>query len=143
MTDESFPHLPEGMIPGSKNSRSEEFFHGTTEHLKAGDVIRPTHGSRIKPTFPHDSSSHHAYATKHEDNAWSYAEKAFYSRDTGHPRVYQVEPVDRKTVEEDPLTNSGGRLRGNYEGDMRSTKGWRVVSERQMPEHMGKPEDWR
>lgn len=119
------------------SERSESFFHGTTAHLRPGDNIAPNR----KPMFPSDTERGYTYATPHEDKAWSYAEKAWHSSDSGHPRVYEVAPTGAH--EPDPLTDQHGRMRGNYEGDRRSQSPWRVLSERQMPEHMGTPEDWR
>ena len=104
-------------------SRGDEFFHGTTAHLRKGAIIRPGR----KPNFQGESSPEHSYATTSEEHGWDYAEKAFYSTDKGHPRVYQVEPVNHEDVEDDPLTyehgTMAGKLRGNYEGDKRSRSG--------------------
>lgn len=123
-------------------AREEHFFHGTTEHLRPGAKVLPVGQLRGKtPTFPHDTSREHAYATSEEANAWNYAEKAWHSTDRGIPRVYEVAPLGDH--EPDPTHDERGRSRGNYETDRRSRVGWKVISERQMPEHMGSPEDWK
>lgn len=122
-------------------SRGEEFFHGTTAHLKVGAVIAPGR----KPNYAGESSPEHAYATTSEEHGWDYAEKAWHASDKGHPRVYQVAPIGE--VEKDPTEyetgSMAGRSRGNYDTDVRSRQGFKVLSERQMPEHMGTPEDWK
>ncbi len=130
---------PEGskLIRPSSN-RASEFFHGTTEHLEPGDVVAPG-GGPLK--FPQETNRRYAYATPSEDNAWNYAEKAFHASDSGHPRVYQVEPLGRHT--RDPEYDRGGNSRGNFRDDRRSKAGWKVVGERKMPESMGNPDDWR
>lgn len=123
-------------------AREEHFFHGTTEHLRPGDKILPVGQLRgKKPTFPHDTSREHAYATPHESSAWHYAEMSWHATDRGVPRVYQVTPLGDH--EPDPTHDQHGRYRNNREGDRRSRAGWKVVSERQMPEHMGTPDEWK
>jgi|JI10StandDraft_1071094.scaffolds.fasta_scaffold549906_1 hypothetical protein len=119
--------------------RSEHFYHGTTEHFAPGDTVLPAsqHGGRV--TFHSDTSPDQAYATESPDDAWDYAElsHAWKVNDSRPPfpvpRVYKVAPVGQ--YETDPT--------GKWDGDRRSSAGWRVVSEEQMPEHMGPPEDWR
>lgn len=118
-------------------SRSENFFHGTTSHLSLGDVIEPGRAA----TFPHDTDPRYSYATTDATTAWDYAEKAWHATDKGAPRVYRVEPMGRHS--KDPQVDRSGRMRGNHPTDRRSRSGWKVVGEEEMPESMGKPEDWR
>jgi hypothetical protein len=132
-----------------KKRGEEQFFHGTISPLKPGTVIEPTgKSSWRKPRFPHDTDPAYAYATGH-DEAWDYAEKAWNMASgnlttpttPGHPRVFQVEPLGEH--EQDPSRTAQGDLRNTFEADRRSKAGWKVISEVQMPEHMGTPEDWR
>jgi rifampin ADP-ribosylating transferase len=124
----------------NRNLNPDQFFHGTVRKFSPGDVIAPGHSSN----FGAESDPRYAYATGTEPGAWSYAEKAWHadpSGTSGPPRVYEVEPIGRHS--KDPQVDSSGRSRGNYEKDRRSKNGWRVKTERPMPESMGSPEDWR
>lgn len=122
-------------------TRAQEFFHGTTAHLKPGDVVAP--GKR--PVFPNETDTRYSYATSDQDTAWHYAEIAWNARDTGVPRVYQVEPLGRHSKDPQVGVMPGGTTysRDNFSTDRRSKHGWRVLSEVQMPSHMGDPEDWK
>jgi hypothetical protein len=118
--------------------RADHFYHGTVEHLSPGDTVLPSSKAR-KPLNHGIGDPDMAYATKSEDSAWNYASLAHdwhVNRvERGpfpHPRVYEVAPAGAH--EEDPNTPGGS--------DHRSPHGWKVLSERQMPEHMGEPEDW-
>ena len=120
-----------------------EYFHGTTQTFKPGDHITPAsqHGKGV--AFPNMTSREHAYATPDESTAWHYAEAAWNNADIGgtHPKVYRVKPLGH--TEDDPTHDQYGASRGTFTGDVRSKHGFEVVGEQPMPEHMGKPEDWR
>lgn len=118
---------------------SEKFYHGTTREGLSTVTPADHHGEKVM--FPHDTDHGHAYASSNEDDAWGYAEKAWNASSTGVPRVYEVKPTG--THEKDPATDHMGRSRGNFEGDVRSKDGFRVVREMPMPEHMGPQEDWK
>lgn len=127
----------------SQDALSEEQFeghlyHGTVEHVR-GAVTPLASRKGGRATFPSDTDPEYAYATKKPEDAWNYAEKAWHASDRGHPRVFKVKP--RGPVEKDPAFGEHGS-RSNYEGDVRSKHGFDVVSEEQMPEHMGTPEEW-
>ena len=117
----------------------QQFFHGTIREGLSEIVPASTHGKGA--VFPSVTSTAHAYATPDVSNAWHYAEMAWNAAGSGIPRVYQVEPLGEH--EEDPAVDGKGNPRGNFSGDRRSTKGWRVTREVPMPENMGTPEDWR
>lgn len=119
-----------------------KFYHGTT--IPNVKRVLPANVHKGDVAFPHDTSREHAYATTNHDDAWDYAEKTWNADDHGRrPRVYEVKPIGgMKHVEEDPRFDSRGNARGNYQNDYRSKKGWHVVREVKMPEHMGDPEDW-
>jgi hypothetical protein len=128
----------------SQEALNEEQFEG---HLYHGTATNPsTHihpqsqKSWIKPTFPSDTDPDYTYATRHAADAWSYAEKAWHSRDTGVPRVFRVRPTG--PVEKDPAFGQHGS-RSNYAGDVRSKHPMEILGEEEMPERMGKPEEWR
>ena len=111
------------------------YYHGTVAHLP--EEVTPGR----KPIFPSDTEHGYVYATPHKSSAWNYAEKAWHATDYGHPRVYKVSATG--PMEVDPRRNVHEQLRSNYEGDVRSRHPLKVVSEEEMPEHMGRPEDWR
>lgn len=129
------------------HTNGDQFFHGTAGDPTIGGlakdpVISPANQrSWGTVTFPSDTDPDYAYATTDESSAWAYAEKAWGTRAAGIPRVFQVDPLGEH--EEDPAYDQRGASRSNYQGDRRSKAGWRVVREIPMPEHMGKPEDWR
>lgn len=109
-----------------------QFFHGTTHGFEPGDTVTPRGSSRF---FASDHDGSHAFATKDPSDAWDYAEKAWHHSDKGHPRVFQVEPVDDYEV--DPHEQNHDKKW------LRSGTGFRVTGEVTMPEDMGAPEDWR
>jgi rifampin ADP-ribosylating transferase len=122
----------------SEENRSQ-YFHGTVSRFRRGDVILPSAVTRRSPTFPADTDTNFAYATADRSNAAAYAEKAWNTQERGVPRVYRVEPLGG--VEEDPQYGPDGH-RGNYEGDVRSKAGFRVMSEHRLPEFADE-DDWR
>lgn len=105
------------------------YYHGTTaEDL---EEIHPNHGTGGNfGKFIHEPG--HAYATG-KDSAWHYATQAADAYG-GTPRVYEVAP--KGPVEEDPIVDAHGRLRGNNSDDVRSRHGFTVVGEEEMPEHL-------
>lgn len=119
-------------------ARDEHFYHGTVEHLTPGDTVLPASKAGV-PLNHKISSKDHAYATTDEMGAWDYAEMAHgwhVNRSQPPfkiPRVYEVEPLGEHEAD----TNAG-----TYSGDRKSTEGWRVLNERQMPGEMGDPEEW-
>jgi GNAT superfamily N-acetyltransferase/predicted SprT family Zn-dependent metalloprotease len=139
------PSAPDHEEPEEDPTARATFYHGTVHPFRPGSVVRPAaeHGRGV--TFASDTDPGHAYATADRDDAWTYAEKAhgWYNtrrrpgQPTRIPRVYEVEPVRRDSVGLDP------QGRGNNPGDVRSPHGFRVLREVPMPEHMGKPADWR
>lgn len=75
--------------------RSESFFHGTASHIT--DAVRP--GLQVgKTVWGRTGESHgqpseeHAFATSHEDEAWSFAKFAGGADKTRRARVYTVAP---------------------------------------------------
>jgi hypothetical protein len=130
-------------MPADEHISNEQFFHGTISPLKVGDTVEPANKtSWRKPRFPNETHPDYAYATD-ESTAWHYAELGWHnaSGSPSHPKVFQVEPLGEH--EPDPHYDEGGRLRDNFSADRRSKAGWRVTGEVPMPEHMGKPEEWR
>lgn len=125
----------------SHRALGPQFFHGTTEELKEGDTVLPAAKSGRKVVHMSMTDPEYAYATDKPETAWHYAELAWNHSDTGHPRVYAVSPLGEH--EEDPQVDERGNWRSNFEGDRRSRHGWKIEGELPMPEHMGKPEDWR
>ena len=135
-------HGPEHDPHAGPPKTEEKFYHGTT--VPNVKKILPANVHKGHVVFPGDTSTEHAYATTKHDDAWNYAEKA-WSGDPHQrrPRVYEVKPIGGlKHVEEDPRFTETGRSRSNNANDYRSKKGWHVVREVPMPEHMGDPEDW-
>jgi hypothetical protein len=65
---------------------SKPLFHGTTENMKPGDVIKPT------PQVI--SGLTEAYATHNYDEAYNYAGARALGRNTLFGSVYEVEPVE-------------------------------------------------
>jgi hypothetical protein len=135
-------HGPEHDPHAGPPKEDQKFYHGTT--VPNVKKILPANAHKGHVVFPGDTSLEHAYATTKHDDAWDYAEKA-WSGDPHQrrPRVYEVKPIGGlKHVEEDPRFTESGRTRSNNANDYRSKKGWHVVREVPMPEHMGDPEDW-
>jgi GNAT superfamily N-acetyltransferase len=135
-------HDPHAGLPEQQKDVPPKYYHGTCIPGVTHVLPANRHGGPV--VFASDTSRDHAYATTNHDDAWSYAEKAWSADDHGRrPRVYEVKPIGgHRHVEVDPRTNPDGTFRSNYANDYRSRKGWRVVREMPMPEHMGDPEDW-
>lgn len=117
-----------------------QYFHGTVSRFRRGDVILPSAVTRRSPNFPSETDTDFAYATTDRSNAADYAEKAWSAQSKGSPRVYRVEPLG--SVEEDPQYGPDGHHRGNWETDVRSKAGFRVMSEHRLPEFADE-DDWR
>jgi hypothetical protein len=118
------------------------YYHGTVERFEPGHKILPA--SQTDGYTNYDKTdSRYAYATEDEETAWDYAEKAWHAQSgpSQHPRVYRVSPLGRHS--KDPEYDKGGNHRGNWSYDRRSKHGWQVEEELPMPDHMGKPEEWR
>jgi hypothetical protein len=126
-------------MSAEENLSPQQFFHGTTQaglkHVKpavkhGGAVVHP------------ETDKSFAYATNDEATAWAYADDAYHRADgnSGPPRVYSVVP--QGAHEKDPSHDDAGRSRGNFEGDIRSQKGFRVLKELEMPDDMGMRKDW-
>lgn len=130
--------------PPERPSLGHEYYHGTTRHFEPGERILPAAQHGRGSVFPYESSPEHAYATMNPSDAWHYAELAWNEGDPqpgDHPKVYRVRPISEH--EHDPMYDDRGRSRGNFEGDVRSRHGFEVLDEVPMPEHMGRPKDWR
>lgn len=125
-----------------KAEKPPKYYHGTV--LEGLTHVHPAnkHGGPV--AFASDTDKNYAYATTSHDDAWNYAQKVWGGDDHGRrPRVYEVKPIGgHKHVEVDPQFDKHGRSRGNNSSDFRSKRGWKVVREVPMPEHMGDPEDW-
>lgn len=111
------------------------FYHGTTlsPFRETPDVIRPSGGPPIHPGV---TDPRYAYATTDLSAARAYAEMAWQSREEGFPAVLKVVPLGH--VENDPRYDTNGNSRGNFEGDKRSSSGFRVVGK--LP--FGDEEEW-
>lgn len=125
-----------------KTKAPPKYYHGTVHENLTHVHPASKHGGPV--AFASDTDKNYAYATTSHDDAWNYAQKVWGGDDHGRrPRVYEVKPIGgHKHVEVDPQFDEHGRSRGNNESDFRSKRGWKVVREVPMPEHMGDPEDW-
>jgi len=109
--------------------QAPRYYHGTTEEDL--EEVHPNHGTGGNfGKFIHEPG--YAYATG-KDSAWHYAVRAADAYG-GTPHVYEVAP--KGPVEEDPISDAHGNLRGNFHDDMRSKHGFQVVGEEEMPEHL-------
>jgi hypothetical protein len=123
-------------------SGPSKFYHGTT--VPGVTHILPADQHHDHVVFPGVTDTSYSYASTKPEDAWDYAEKAWNADNEGRrPRVYEVRPMGgMKHVEEDPQHDEQGKHRFNNQNDFRSKKGWKVVREVPMPEHMGDPEEW-
>lgn len=117
-------------------------FHGTTVAGLVGKTLLPAARSGRKPLYIAETDPEYAYATS-EDHVWHYAEAAWRCADNGIPRAYEVEPLDPRDVEEDPMYADNGECRSVFADDRRSRSGFRVVRELPMPDDMGPADEWR
>jgi hypothetical protein len=69
---------------------SKPLFHGTTENLKPGDIIKPT------PQVI--SGRTEAYATHNYDEAYNYGGSRALNRNALFGSVYEVEPLEKDTT---------------------------------------------
>lgn len=112
------------------------YFHGTVARNLVGKTITPARNRGGQVLYQGETDPDYAYATTSEAHGWDWAEKAYFCADKGIPRVYEVEPVDMGSVEKDPEFYANGSSRGNFEDDVRSTRGFRVIREVPMPENL-------
>ena len=70
----------------ASDNLSKPLFHGTTENIKPGDVIKPT------PQVI--SGLTEAYATHHYPEAYNYAAARASNRGALFGSIYEVEPVE-------------------------------------------------
>ena len=70
----------------AQDNLSQKLFHGTTENLKPGDIIKPT------PQVI--SGRTEAYATQEYNEAYNYAGARASSRNVLFGSVYEVEPLE-------------------------------------------------
>ena len=113
-------------------------YHGTNAPLKAGDVVSPQPTGTIKEAISRGSTSWKlakvdhtvpmAFATSDLDEARHYAAQTATPdvlrrrKSTSRtPRIYQVEPIDHKSVINYPGSEKGGV------SEVASPKGFRVV----------------
>lgn len=125
-----------------KTKTPPKYYHGTVHENLTHVHPATKHGGPV--SFASDTDKDYAYASTSHDDAWNYAQKVWAGDDHGRrPRVYEVKPIGgHKHVEVDPQFDDHGRSRGNYAQDFRSKRGWKVVREMPMPDHMGDPEEW-
>lgn len=84
----------------AQDNLSKPLFHGTTDSIKPGDIIKPT------PQII--SGRTEAYATHNYDEAANYAGARALGRNALFGSVYEVEPLEKDTtLQEKPslLTN--------------------------------------
>jgi len=74
----------------AQNNLSKPLFHGTTENIKPGDIIKPT------PQVI--SGRTEAYATHNYNEAYNYAGSRAMSRNVLFGSVYEVEPLEKDTT---------------------------------------------
>jgi hypothetical protein len=74
----------------ASDNLSKPLFHGTTENMKPGDIIKPT------PQVI--SGLTEAYATHNYDEAYNYAGARSLGRHTLFGSVYEVEPLEKDTT---------------------------------------------
>lgn len=74
----------------AEDNLSKPLFHGTTENIKVGDVIRPT------PQVI--SGLTEAYATHNYNEAYNYAGSRASNRNALFGSVYEVEPLEKDTT---------------------------------------------
>lgn len=100
----------------SARNLSKALFHGTTENLKEGDIIKPS-----KDYF---SDAMLSFATDHYPEAYSYAYARAKSRGALFGSVYEVEPLegDKTLQKKKSLTVSDQRRKSVRT----SEKGFRV-----------------
>jgi hypothetical protein len=120
-------------------SRAEHFFHGTVvgrgesfEH----DEILPAkqHGGDLFHRNEHDGT--YAYATRDLSTAQHYSELAqnwHHDPDRTERVVLRVTPLG--SYEKDPAYDQHGRNRANFDGDIRSRAGFRVLGEQWRESH--------
>lgn len=114
-------------------------YHGTVVPFGEGDEILPAASTGRAVNFLSETDPAFAYATEDPEAAWHYAEMMAMNRG-GVPRVFRVEPIG-DDVEEDPQRRPDGGSRGNFDGDRRSTTGFRVVGEEPPPDDVADG-DW-
>ena len=74
----------------AQDNLSKPLFHGTTENMKPGEVIRPT------PQVI--SGLTEAYATHNYNEAYNYAGARASNRNALFGSVYEVEPIEKDTT---------------------------------------------
>lgn len=74
----------------AQDNLSKPLFHGTTENIKPGDIIKPT------PQVI--SGRTEAYATESLTEAKGYAGSRAWGRNTLFGSVYEVEPIEGDTT---------------------------------------------
>ena len=86
--------------------RTDEFFHGSTEHFKPGDVIQAPAARGLdnprpdNPYYKHDR----VYASPHPFVAQNYTWKEGDTTESGPSGyVYKVKPVGQKRVDEEAV----------------------------------------
>lgn len=88
------------------SEREEAFYHGTIENIPEGGVIEPR------------TERGHAWATKDLHAAIQHTQsrigtgmgKSDTSKSVSHGKIYEVTPVDSKSVEEPGLSGTSGAV---------------------------------
>jgi len=113
-------------------SRSEEFFHGSTSHLKVGDILQPGLESNEE-----EYQGRAAHATTDFGTASLYAGGQHLIgagvRQTMTPKrgnVYRVEPVDANEMRQ-----ATSKLNTRITGHVASEKGFRVLGVATRPDN--------